>query len=83
MQVTPQSQIKIRLDDRVMDELKIQAANLNVSVTSLINRLLADQLFGGNYNQVGLITMSIKIDNLLSSIRNIDRKLVKISLEKA
>jgi hypothetical protein len=83
MQVTPQSQIKLRLDDRVLDELKIQAASLNVSVTSLTNRLLTDQLFGGNYNQVGLITMSIKIDNLLSSIRNIDRKLVKISLEKA
>ncbi len=82
MQVTDQSQIKLRLDDRVIDELKIQAETLNISVTALVNRLLADQLFGGNYNQVGLVTMSIKIDNLLSTARNIDRKLVKMSLEK-
>jgi hypothetical protein len=76
-----QSQVKIRLDDRLIHELKVQATDLHVSFSSLCNQLLGNETIGGDPKLVGIATMCVKLDCLLSTLHRIDKK-ISISKER-
>jgi hypothetical protein len=70
-----QSHVKIRLDDRLIRQLKGQAIDLHISFSSLCNQLLGNEVLGGDPNLVGIAAMCIKLDNLMSTLRRIDKKI--------
>jgi plasmid stability protein len=75
------SQVKIRLDDRLIRRLKQRAIALHISVSALCNQLLENQVLGSDSRLTEMTTICVKIDNLLSTLRSIDRK-ISISKEK-
>jgi plasmid stability protein len=75
------SQVKIRLDDRLIRRLKQRAIALHISVSALCNRLLENQVLGSDSRLTEMTTICVKIDNLLSTLRCIDKK-ISISKEK-
>jgi hypothetical protein len=75
------SQVKIRLDDRLIHKLKQRATTLHISVSDLCNRLLGNEVLGSDSSFTEMTTICVKIDNLLSTLRSIDRK-ISISKKK-
>jgi hypothetical protein len=75
------SQVKIRLEDRLIRRLKQRAIALHISVSALCNRLLENQVLGSDSRLTEMTTICVKIDNLLSTLRCIDKK-ISISKEK-
>jgi hypothetical protein len=75
------SQVKIRLDDRLIRQLKQRSITLHISVSALCTRLLENEVLGGDSNLAEMTTICVKIDNLLSTLRSIDRK-ISISKDK-
>jgi hypothetical protein len=75
------SQVKIRLEDRLIRKLKQRAITLHISFSTLCDRLLENEVLGGDSRLAEMTTICVKIDNLLSTLRSIDRK-ISISKEK-
>jgi hypothetical protein len=75
------SQVKIRLDNRLIRRLKQRAIALHISVSDLCNRLLGNEVLGSDSRLTEMTTICVKIDNLLSTLRSIDKK-ISISKEK-
>jgi hypothetical protein len=68
-----QRQVKVRLDEDLIDRLKNGSADMNISFSSLVNELLSKGLQVDNSTQIVMIC--IKLDNLLSAIRRIENKI--------
>jgi antitoxin component of RelBE/YafQ-DinJ toxin-antitoxin module len=68
-----QKQVKVRLDEDLIDRLKNISADMNISFSSLVNELLSKGLEVDNSTQIAM--MCIKFDNLLSTIRRIENKI--------
>jgi predicted DNA-binding ribbon-helix-helix protein len=68
-----QRQVKVRLDEDLIDRLKNISTDMNASFSSLVNELLSKGLEVDNSTQIVMIC--IKLDNLLSAIRRIENKI--------
>jgi hypothetical protein len=75
-----QSQVKIRLDARTIEQIKQQSSELQISFSALCNRLLENEVFGADSKSVGIARVCVKLDRLLSTLRSIDKK-ISISKE--
>jgi predicted DNA-binding ribbon-helix-helix protein len=70
-----QRQVNVRLDEDIIDRLKNISKDNNTSFSSLVNELLSNELKCARSNSIGITKICIKFDNLLSTLRNIDRKI--------
>ncbi len=69
-----QSQVKIRLDDRLIAQLKQQSSELQISVSALCNRLLENEVLGVDSKLVGMTRVCVRIDRLMCTLRSIEKK---------
>jgi hypothetical protein len=75
------SQVKIRLEDRLIRKLKQRAITLHISFSALCDRLLRTSFLGSDSRLTEMTTICVKIDDFLSTLRSIDKKIL-ISKEK-